>query len=118
MELNNVLNREELFARVDDDVELLGELIELFLEDYPDLITEIEKAIQQKDAIALKKAAHTLKGAVGNFCAEGAFEASRKLEAIGAQGNLETVAADFQQLQQEMQNVTKALQEISREYCQ
>ena len=116
METNEVLNRKELFARVDDDVELLGELIELFMEDYPDLIAGIQSAIATQDATALKKAAHTLKGAIGNFCAPKAFEATRKMEMNGVTGDFSTSQLDFQNLLQEMENATAALKKLSEEF--
>jgi len=115
MKVEDILNRDELFARVDDDLELLGELIEIFLEDYPDLLVEIEAAVVEKDAAKLRHAAHTLKGSVGNFCAKGAFEASNKMEISGANEDFSTVQNDYQTLVNEMENVKNALQLLSQE---
>jgi len=115
MKVEDILNRDELFARVDDDLELLGELIEIFLEDYPDLLAEIEAAVIAKDAAKLRHAAHTLKGSVGNFCTTGAFEASNKMEISGANEDFSTVQGDYQTLLKEMENVKNALQLLSQE---
>ena len=109
------LNRNELFARVDNDIELLGELIEIFMEDYPSLIAQIEEAIQKNDSQALRKSAHALKGSVANFCAPEAVELSRQLEVMGAEGNLASAASYFQKLQAELQQVTQALKQLSTE---
>ncbi len=115
MKVEDILDREELFARVDDDLELLGELIEIFLEDFPHLLAEIEAAVVEKDAAKLRHAAHALKGSVGNFCISGAFEASKKMEISGINEDFSTIQSDYQTLVKEMENVKSALQLLSQE---
>ncbi len=114
--VEQVINRKELLTRLDDDVELLQELIELFLEDYPDLISEIESAIESQDAETLRRSAHTLKGSVGNFCAEAAFKTAAQLEQCGAAADFQTAVAQLPTLVSEMAQVQEALQKLAREY--
>ncbi len=109
MSVQDIIDRRELFARVDDDVAFLKELIEIFLEEYPTMLLEIQEAVAAKDAQQLKSAAHALKGSVSNFCAKGAVEASRRLEHMGAVADFSEAEKDYQILVQEMENVKTAL---------
>ena len=72
----------------DGDPELLAEVVSLFLETYPQLLSSIEDAILRKDAAALCRAAHTLKGAVANFGAKAVVEQAEALETMGKDGKL------------------------------
>ena len=48
---------------------LLKELVGLFLNEIPELLTDLRKAVKAGDANAIERAAHKLKGSVGNFAA-------------------------------------------------
>ena len=67
-------------SRVGGDVELLKEVIELFLDDYPSTFEKIRNAVAVSDATALEHSAHSLKGSVSTFGANRAFEAAFTLE--------------------------------------
>jgi PAS domain S-box-containing protein len=95
--------------RVAGDQQLLRELVGLFLEEYPGLLSRIRAAVQQRDAEGLEQAAHTLKGAVGTFCAEAAHEAAFQLERMGRAGDLSGVAEAWQQLERAMERLKPAL---------
>lgn len=115
MNIDAILNRKEVYSRVDDDMELLQELIEIFLEDYPQLMSDIHSAIQSGDAEALKSSAHTLKGSVSNFCAQSAVDAALKLEIAGGNKDLSSAEEDFITLQSSMGEVSIALEELARD---
>jgi PAS domain S-box-containing protein len=76
-------NRAAALKRVDGDVELMKELVGLFLGECPRWMGEIRAALTSRDAAKLEHAAHTLKGSVGNFAAAEAVAAAQRLEAIG-----------------------------------
>jgi len=80
---NQILNKTEILERVGGDETLLKEIVALFLEDHPRLVSDIRMAIREGDAQRLEKAAHALKGSVGNFASESAFQAALGLETIG-----------------------------------
>ena len=63
--------------RVDGDLELMKELAGLFLGECPRRMAEIRQAIDVRDGPALQRAAHYLKGSVGNFGARRAFDGGR-----------------------------------------
>jgi len=78
-----VLDRDVALARVGGDAELLKELAELFLEEYPRLLAELHAASHRSDARALERTAHGLKGSVANFGARPAVEAALRVEHLG-----------------------------------
>jgi PAS domain S-box-containing protein len=96
-------------GRVGDDRELLGELAALFLEESPRLMEEIAEAIAANDASALRAAAHSLKGAIDNFAAQGAFSAALGLETMGRNGSLVGAAETFAELEREMKQLRPVL---------
>ncbi len=75
-------------ALFDGDPEFLAEIVNLFLETYPGMLSEIDDAVIRQDASALRRAAHTLKGAVANFGAKAIIEQTVTLETIGRSGDL------------------------------
>ncbi len=77
------IDRQLALARVGGDAELLKEIAQLFLEDYPKAMEEIRAAADHRDAKELERSAHGLKGSVANFGATEAMEAARALETMG-----------------------------------
>lgn len=82
---------------VGGDPELLKEIIDLYLQEYPKWLQDIRTAITQTDAATLRRAAHTLKGTLSGFKATAASELAQRLEEMGRDKNLnragETCAA-------------------------
>jgi HPt (histidine-containing phosphotransfer) domain-containing protein len=74
--------------RLGGDEELLQEVAQLFLDEYPSLMSEIRQATMSANAQRLERAAHSLKGSVSNFGADSAVEAALALEKIGRGGDL------------------------------
>lgn len=79
---------EELLARFGGDAGLLQELAELFIQSCPKMLDEIRDALRKQDAKTLERAAHSLKGCVGNFFSQGARETAQRLELLGKSGDL------------------------------
>lgn len=78
-----------VLERLGGDRELLKELVALYFDDEDRLLNEMNQAMEAGDAGALGRSAHTLKGAVSNFCAEGAHAAAQALESAGREGRLD-----------------------------
>ena len=104
-----ILNLAAALDRVGGDKGLLEEVAQLFLETSPDLLAEIEQAVVDRDAVALERTAHTLKGSVGNFGADAASRAALKLERMGRARDLNGVEEAFQVLETEMDRLRPAL---------
>jgi HPt (histidine-containing phosphotransfer) domain-containing protein len=75
-----VIDRDKALERVEGDAELLRELVQLLLEDIPVRLAQIRSGLDTHDAETLRGAAHSLKGAAANLCADGVTEAARRLE--------------------------------------
>jgi HPt (histidine-containing phosphotransfer) domain-containing protein len=99
----------EALARVDGDKELLCEMAELFLEEYPRFLSQIREAVANQDPQTLAYAAHTLKGSAGNFAAASTFEAALALERMGRQGDVSHAPAALAQLETALAKLTPAL---------
>jgi two-component system sensor histidine kinase/response regulator len=92
------------------DPEFLAEIVNLFLETYPELLAEIESAVSRNDAAALGRAAHTMKGAVANFGAKAAVDQAKTLEMMGKAGDLVAAAAATQSLRALMEKLVPELE--------
>jgi len=87
-----ILDEELAMSRVGGDAELLKELAQLFLEEYPRLMAELRQAYEQGDAKQVERSAHGLKGSVANFGAKRAVDAAWQIEQLGRGGRLDPVA--------------------------
>lgn len=85
---SGILNLAAALDRVGGDSELLEEVAKLFLDSAPEMLGEVREAVARHDARAVEWAAHTLKGSVGNFGADAAFQAALRLERMGRAGDL------------------------------
>ena len=90
-------------SRVGGDVDLLKEVVELFLDDYPSTFEKIKGAVTSCDATALEHHAHSLKGSVSTFGANRAFEAAFTLEKQGRSGDLSGAPDGLAQLEQALE---------------
>lgn len=72
----------DLQAMEPGDADFLKNLIDLFLADMNQRIKGMQDAIAHCDAAALKRTAHALKGACGNFGAEKLSDLCKKMEQI------------------------------------
>jgi len=110
-----VLDRATVLECVGGDQALLAEIIQLFLSQCPRWLAEIRNAIERGDATRLRNAAHTLKGAVGNFRAQAAYEEAQRLETLGRDGNLAPAGGACAALEKHLGRLLPALAALSRE---
>jgi HPt (histidine-containing phosphotransfer) domain-containing protein len=103
------LDRAIALERVGGDEELLREIAALFLDEYPKMMTEIRAALEQGNAKALEQASHSLKGSVGNFGADHAYQAALRLETIGRGRDLSAAAQAYQDLVRALDSLRPAL---------
>lgn len=101
-------------TRVGGDEELLQELTEVFLMDSPKWLTELRTAASTGNATDLRRAAHTIKGAVGYFGADEAGAAADHLQELGRAGDAVAAVAFVPTLEQALERLTAALRAASR----
>ncbi|MDW8238955.1 MAG: response regulator, partial [Acidobacteriota bacterium] len=107
--INDIINTEEALARVDGDAVLLAEMVDIFQEELPDMMQALESAIAQHDGEAAARAAHRLKGAVGNFSAHATFDAALQLETLARHNDLEAASRAYNHLMKELERLQPAL---------
>ena len=108
-----VLDLGAALAGADGDRELLGRLARRFLDRCPALVAEVREAVGRGDAAAVERAAHKLKGAVGNFAAGPAGRAAGRLEALGRAGDAEACRGALADLEGEVTRLQQALREVA-----
>jgi PAS domain S-box-containing protein len=106
---SEVLNAREVLARVGGDRELLRTLVQMFLNTSPEQMNELREAVRQRNAEAIRRVAHTIKGAVGNFSAGPAFEAALDLEMQARLQDLADVDAACQRLHTALEELKPVL---------
>ena len=114
MSAENVINKDELIERLDNDIDLFKELAVLFIEDSKKLLTRIENSIKEENAENLRKSAHTIKGSVSNFSAKKAYDAAYNLEIIGTNNELDKAEEAFIILKNEIANTITAMEEMMK----
>lgn len=110
------LDREVALSRVGGDTELLKEIAEIFVEDYPNSLTELHTALRQNDAQLLERAAHGLKGSVANFGAQAAVDAALLLEQMGHAEDLTGAPATLAALDRALTALRGELQSLCAEF--
>jgi len=106
---SSIINVQDLVERVDNDFELFIELSELFFDDSVSLLNKISDSIKRGDPDALRKSAHTLKGAVSNFSAQRAYDAAYELELIGKNNEMENAYEKLNSLKVEIDLVVNEM---------
>jgi CheY-like chemotaxis protein len=94
------------------DAATLREIAEIFLTELPRMRAELARAIDAVDPIAVRLAAHALKGSLGAFAARPALDAARILERLGAEDRLETADESFLALEREVARLIPELQAL------
>jgi CheY-like chemotaxis protein len=101
--------------RVEGNRELLQQMIDLFATQATKLLSEIRASVARKDGLALERAAHKLKGSVGNFGASEALAAAQRLECLGRSADFGPCPRACVELEREITRLERALAELTPE---
>ncbi len=105
----------EILAAFGGDAELAKELAALFLAESPRRMTEIRDALTAGDAKGLEFAAHSLKGAIGNFSTKGAHLTALELEISSRAGDLKAATELVRKLEVQMDAFNEILSGLAGE---
>ena len=111
------IDMKELLERVDGDTAFIGELSEVFKEDYPRQMDAARSCYRDGDTQGLKRAAHGLKGALANLAAKHAMEMAASIERLAGADTLEGVQGLLDELDLELPRVLRVLAECSKEFA-
>lgn len=98
------------------DKEVVVEIIDIFIAEYPERMAAIKKALDESDFDALNKHSHSLKGVVANFYDDTTHQLARQLEMKGKGQELAGAPELFHQLREGAQNLVEELKEIRLQY--
>jgi HPt (histidine-containing phosphotransfer) domain-containing protein len=112
---DDVIDLKEALERVQDDRELLLELFEIFLGDCPKKLEIIRQAAEKKDLNQLKDAAHSLKGASGNFSAKRIYNSFLSVEQISKAGELQNIPNVLSTINEQMAELREYVQKLKKE---
>jgi PAS domain S-box-containing protein len=110
-----VFDRAVALQRVDGDTDLLKEVAALFLADVPTLLRDLRGTLERGEASGFERAAHTLKGAAGNFGAGPVQQLASRLETLGRARQLSEAAPLLAQLETQLGLLGPALENILKD---
>lgn len=111
-ENKTVFDKDEVLKIIDNDEEFLKELVEIFINDASEHMSEIEEAVNCRNSEALVESSHKLKGAVANFGKNATTDTAFKLETMGRENNLDGVEEVYDTLVKDVENLMNALKEF------
>jgi PAS domain S-box-containing protein len=109
---NEQIDQVSLLERVEGDRELLTEMIHLFQEDAPKLLTAMRDALQRGDMAVLERSAHSLKGAASNLSAKATAAAALQLENDAKSKDAESAKKSLAEVERAVERLLPALAEL------
>jgi two-component system sensor histidine kinase/response regulator len=103
---------ENLMKSFENDRSLFKELVEIFVNDYPQMLNALRKSLEAFDAKTFSRTAHSLKGMLRNFQAEAVAETAFDLEKRGKQGELDGTGQIIENLAGQIDEVARKLKQI------
>ena len=104
-------DKKAILDRIDGDMELFKQLIQLFIEEVPRQITQIKQAIRERNAERITLYAHTIKGSAYNIRAMELKQVAFDIEQAGKITNYELAASKINTLDETYE---KLYSELSR----
>lgn len=91
------------------DDELIADVVQVFMEQKGTQVGDVASAVKARDALAVGRSAHKLKGGLLTIGAAAAGDAALKLEKMGKQGDLSGADAALDTLHAELDRLVAAL---------
>ncbi|HEY6879551.1 MAG TPA: response regulator [Polyangiales bacterium] len=98
-----------LLQRAAGDPRFEADLIRIFVDSQDEMMREVESAVSRQDSLAVRHAAHRLKGALQLVCAGPAASVALELERAGREGRVASFLPTFERLRREMVRLRRAL---------
>jgi HPt (histidine-containing phosphotransfer) domain-containing protein len=98
------------------DKEIVLDIINMFIDEYPERMQKIKQNIDDKDFENLKFNAHSLKGVIANFVADDATAVAKALENKGKNQDPEGIDELYQTLVEKTGQVVEELKELKKDF--
>lgn len=108
------LDAPALVRRLGGNRKLLAQVVQLFRDDCNKRMTELTAAATSLDWERLRQESHTLKGTLGNLCANGAYAAALQLEKLSREQASGELAGAVQALTAEIDRLRVALAQFDQ----
>jgi CheY-like chemotaxis protein/HPt (histidine-containing phosphotransfer) domain-containing protein len=105
-------NHDQALARAMNNEDLLRRLVKTFLDNLPSVRAELNAAVAKRDAEALYRAAHKLKGSAATFAAPACTELARDVESRARAEDLDGIESVMGRLDGEIERLISALTEL------
>lgn len=96
------------------DEGLIAEVLELFRNESGGMLADIAAAVTAGEAVAIRRTAHRLKGALVSLAARPATDAAKALELAGADGDLAAAREHYALLERELGLVIETISRLPR----
>src|SRR5439155_5669159 len=103
----------EALKVADGDRDLLKELVQLVLDQFPTLLAQIHEALSRGDAPTFHRAAHTMTGSMRSVGIKAAAERAHQLENLGRNGELGQAPEILTLLESEIARLTPVLVSVA-----
>jgi HPt (histidine-containing phosphotransfer) domain-containing protein len=107
-----IFDREEFVSRSLGNIELSRYVATIFIENGPEYIESIRKALSDQDAGALRQSAHKLKGATATMALPALSEIAHRLEEFAETEQMEKATRLLPELQQQFEQAVEALRKL------
>jgi len=91
--------------------DFIAELVDTFLDDAPNLLSQMQSALASRDADVFRRAAHSMKSNAATFGAMELSERAKELEGFGRERNWE-IGDRFEMLEAIYQQVAEQLEAL------
>jgi len=102
-------DRASLWDRVNNDMELLRDLLQIFRQEYPGMLQKLGAAVEAGNGADIAKYGHKVKGSALQFSAPRAAATAARIEKMGESGSLEGVQEAFEQLKVDVAELVEGL---------
>ncbi len=96
--------------------DIVGEIIDIFLEEYPEKMSSLEESLDKKDTELLRTTAHGFKGVLAHFSAEKPWSLTKELEIKGQNKDFDNVDEIIARLKVDTEAMIEELKEIKEQY--
>ena len=107
-------DRSKTMERLGGDEDLLREVVQIFLEETPKLMSTLQQGIENANPEIIERAAHSLKGQLGYLGLDEVAKLARELEEAGRRKELSRAAAMLSILTTEIARTTSAMDDVAK----
>ncbi len=107
-----VFDEADLYHRLGNDQELIAAVVDIFIDDTPNLIEELSKAVESRNPESATRISHSIKGAAANVGGTKLSAHAYELEKLGRDGLLEQIAQRIPEIKTEYLKLEEKLKQV------